>query len=409
MIFIIITIFLDVLGLGIIIPVLPHLVADFLGGDASHAAYHYGFIASAYATMQFIFAPILGKLSDRYGRRPVILIALFGFGINYLILGWAPSLVWLYIARIFSGITGASFSTANAYIADVSDSTNRAQNFGMLGAVFGLGFIFGPALGGFLGHLGPRIPFFVSAALVFLNLIYGYFVLPESLPKDERRPFSYKDINPFGGLSILKKYPTVAGLAIPFVCLTIAQRSMESIWVLYTQYRFNWSEIENGLGLSLNGIMTFLVMGVVIRKVVPRFGERKSVLIGVPIIIVGYFLYGLCSQGWMMLTVVVFASFGSISVPSLQSIAASSVPPSEQGTVQGTMTSLMSLTAIIAPIISSQSFAFFTQEKAPFLLPGAPFFISVIFLVTALVLILRLFSHLPATFDPKESHRGVKS
>lgn len=390
-IFIVITLFLDVLGLGIIIPVLPGLVVSFVGGDESQASSYYGMIASSFALMQFFFAPVLGALSDRFGRRPVLLIALSGFGVNYLLLGLAPSLTWLFIARILSGITGASFSTANAYIADISTTENRSQNFGMVGAVFGLGFIAGPALGGLLGSLGPRVPFFVSAALVGLNLIYGYFVLPESLPPEKRRPFSWRQANPLGSVKLLGRYPLVAGLAGAFVFFSLAQRSLETIWVLYTSFRYDWTTMQNGMGLALVGLMAAIVQGGLIRKIIPYLGERRAVITGLTVNIFAYIAYGFSSQGWMMLTVVVLGSLGSIVAPAIQGLVAGQVDPSEQGAVQGTLTSLMSLTAIAAPLISTQLFGYFTAPQRSPQIPGISFFAGAGFLLVGLVLVLRAF------------------
>ena len=393
--FIVVTIFLDVLGLGIVIPVLPHLVTDFLHGNASAAAPYFGLLSASFATMQFLFSPLLGTLSDRFGRRPVLLVALFGFGLNYLLMGWAPSLAWLFVARIFSGITGASLTTANAYIADISTRQNRAQNFGLVGAMFGLGFICGPALGGLLGHLGPRLPFFASAGVVFVNFFYGLFVLPESLPPERRRAFSLARANPLGGLLRLRAYPMVAGLAVTFVCMSLAQRGMESVFVLYSRYRYGWHELENGLVLSLVGVGAALVQGVLIRRIVPRLGERRVVQLGLVLSMVGYVLYGVASRSWILLVGIVLASFGGLAAPALQGLITGEVPPTEQGGVQGTFTSLTSLCSIVAPIVASQTFAFFTGARAPFRLPGAPFFVGVLFLVIGLSWVLQVFARHP--------------
>jgi DHA1 family tetracycline resistance protein-like MFS transporter len=399
MAFILVTLFLDILGIGIIIPVLPHLVTDMLGGDASRAAFYYGAIAASFALMQFLFAPVLGALSDRVGRRPVLLVALFGFGVNYLMLGFAPNLAWLFAARILSGITGASITTGNAYIADISTSADRAQNYGLVGAAFGLGFIFGPAIGGVLGHLGPRVPFFAAAAIVMVNWLYGLLVLPESLPRDRRRSFSWSAANPLGSVLQLRKYRMVAGLALAFIFVALAQRGLESIWVLYTKYRYGWEELQNGLALALVGITAAFVQGYLIRRIVPRTGERRAVVIGLAVAMLGFVLYGLSTQGWMMLTVVVVTSLGGIAGPAIQGLVAGSVTPSEQGTVQGSLTSLMSLTAIFAPLIATQLFGFFTGAGAPFELPGIPFFAGAVFLVVALAAVLRAFRRNPAAAD----------
>lgn len=406
MAFILVTLFLDILGIGIIVPVLPHLVTDMLGGDASRAALYYGAIAGSFALMQFLFAPLLGALSDRLGRRPVLLVSLFGFGVNYVLLGLAPSLGWLFAARILCGISGASITTANAYIADISDASNRSQNYGLVGAAFGLGFIFGPAIGGILGHVGPRVPFFAAAAIVLVNWLYGLLVLPESLPREHRRPFSWKAANPLGSLGLLRKYPMVAGLAVSFVFVVLSQRGLESVWVLYTQYRFGWQELQNGLALALIGLMVAFVQGVLIRRIVPRVGERRAVLTGLVIGMLAMVLYGLAYEGWMMLAVIFVASLSGIAGPAIQGLVAGSVAPSAQGSVQGALTSLMSLTSIFAPLISTQLFGAFTGNNAPMELPGAPFFAGAIFLAAALAGVLRVFKRNPqsSSRDEVEPH-----
>ncbi|MFH1807972.1 MAG: TCR/Tet family MFS transporter [Pseudomonadota bacterium] len=397
MVFIVVTLLLDVIGLGIIIPVLPHLVEHMLGDDASRAAEVYGLLASSYAVMQFLFAPVLGALSDRFGRRPVLLVALFGFGINYLIMGFAPSIFWLFLARILSGVTGASITTANAYIADISTPQNRSQNFGLVGAMFGIGFIIGPAVGGVLGHFGPRVPFFAAAAVVFANFLYGLLVLPESLAVEHRRPFKLTRANPLIGVLSLGRFKLVAGLALAFTFASLAQRGLETVWVLYTSYRYGWHELENGLALALVGVTAAIVQGGLIRKIMPVLGERRAVVAGLSLSLISMVLYGLASQSWMMLAVVAVSALGGISMPAIQGLVAGSVPPSEQGSVQGTLTSLMSLTAIAAPLISSQLFAFFTRPTAPLQLPGAPFFAGALFVSLALVTSILVFRRIPAT------------
>jgi DHA1 family tetracycline resistance protein-like MFS transporter len=395
MVFIVVTMLLDIIGLGIIIPVLPHLVEDMLGHDASRAAEVYGLLASSYAVMQFLFAPVLGALSDRFGRRPVLLVALFGFGVNYVVMGLAPSIAWLFVARIFSGVTGASITTANAYIADISTPKNRAQNFGLVGAMFGIGFIVGPALGGLLGALGPRAPFFAAAAVVFANFVYGVLVLPESLAPEHRRPFSWARANPLGSLLALGRFRLVAGLALAFTFASLAHRGMETIWVLYTSHRYGWQPLQNGLALALVGLSAAAVQGGLIRKIMPILGERRAVVVGLGFSMLGMLLYGLASQGWMMLAVVVVAALGGIAMPAIQGLVSGHVPPSEQGSVQGTFTSLMSLTAIAAPLISSQLFAHFTRPSAPLELPGAPFFLGSLFIAVALGIVALVFHRIP--------------
>lgn len=392
--FILITLLLDVIGIGIIIPVLPQLVTELAGGDPAQAAFTYGFIASIYALMQFLFAPVLGSLSDRFGRRPVILIALFGFGVNYLLLALAPSLGWLIFARVLSGILGASITTANAYIADISTPQNRAQNFGLVGAVFGLGFILGPALGGVLGAIAPRLPFYAAAVLVLVNWLYGLLILPESLPPEKRRPFSWRKANPIGSVLQLRRYPLVAGLAVAYIFLGLAQRGLESVWVLYTHYRYGWLELQNGLALALVGVMAAFVQGYLIRLIIPWLGERRAILVGLSISSTAFLLYGLAYEGWMMLAVIAVSALGGIAGPAIQGLVAGTVPPSEQGMVQGSLTSLLSLSAVIAPLISTGLFGYFTAV-APISLPGAPFFAGALLMAAALLVMVRLFKRHP--------------
>jgi DHA1 family tetracycline resistance protein-like MFS transporter len=397
MVFILITVFIDVLGIGIIIPILPELVKDFVGGSTAQAGRWFGIIAATYATTQFFFAPILGSLSDRFGRRPIILVSLFGLGIDYLIQGFAPSIGWLFLGRIIAGIMGASFTTANAYIADVSGPEDRARNFGLIGVAFGLGFIFGPALGGFLGEFHLRLPFFGSAALALVNWLYGYFVLPESLPQEKRGSFSWEKANPVGSLKVLKTYPLVAGLAVSFIFIGLAQRGLEVVWVLYTGHRFGWDEGTNGLSLALVGFMAILVQGGLVKPFVKRFGERRSILFGLVVATLSFLGYGLANEGWMMFAVIVVGALGGVAGPSIQGLIAGTVEAHDQGKIQGAITSLMSLTSIFAPLIFATGlFSYFTSPAAPVELPGAPFLVGSALWAISFFILLRLFKRIPA-------------
>ena len=318
MAFILVTLFIDILGIGIIVPILPVLIREFLGGNNVQAAVYYGVIISTYATMQFLCAPVLGALSDRYGRRPVILVSLFGLGIDYLIQGWAPSIGWLFLGRIIAGIMGASITTANAYIADVSTPQTRAQNFGFVGAAFGLGFIFGPVLGGLLGAISLRLPFFVAAGLALVNWLYGFFVLPESLAPEHRSTVSWRKMNPLASLRRLGTYPLVAGLAVAFLFATMAQRGLENVWILYTGFRYGWDLLTNGLTLGLVGVMAVLVQGLLIKPIVARIGERRSITLGLTASMLAFLAYGLASQAWMVPTISTGPSSG-ISPVALRS------------------------------------------------------------------------------------------
>ena len=397
MAFILVTLFIDILGIGIIVPILPVLIREFLGGNNAQAAVYYGVIISTYATMQFLCAPVLGALSDRYGRRPVILVSLFGLGIDYLIQGWAPSIGWLFLGRIIAGIMGASITTANAYIADVSTPQTRAQNFGFVGAAFGLGFIFGPVLGGLLGAISLRLPFFVAAGLALVNWLYGFFVLPESLAPEHRSTVSWRKMNPLASLRRLGTYPLVAGLAVAFLFATMAQRGLENVWILYTGFRYGWDLLTNGLTLGLVGVMAVLVQGLLIKPIVARIGERRSITLGLTVSTLAFLAYGLASQGWMVPVIIVFGALAGVALPTIQGLVSGTVLPSEQGKIHAAFTSLTSLTAIFSPLIFTAGlFSFFTSAAAPVILPGAPFFLGSLLFLVSLGLLVRLFRRLPA-------------
>jgi DHA1 family tetracycline resistance protein-like MFS transporter len=398
MIFILITLFIDVLGIGVVIPVLPELVKELAGGGTAVAGRWVGLIGASYATMQFLFSPILGGLSDRFGRRPILLISLFGLGIDYLIQGFAPTLAWLFAGRILAGIMGASFTTANAYIADVSAPADRARNYGLIGVVFGLGFIIGPAMGGILGGVSLRLPFFVAAGLALVNWLYGFFILPESLAPEHRSPFAWRKASPWGSIHYLKAYPLVAGLAVVFVFVALAQRGLENVWVLYTSHRYGWDERANGLALALVGVMAALVQGGLVRPAIARFGERNCVRFGLALATLAFLGYGLATESWMVLAIIVGGSFAGLAGPAIQSMVAGAVAPSDQGKVQGALTALMSLTAIVAPLVFTAGlFSYFTSEAAPWHLPGAPFLLGALLNLAGLVTVIRLFRRLPGS------------
>jgi MFS transporter, DHA1 family, tetracycline resistance protein len=381
--FIFLTLLLDVTGLGIIIPVLPKLIEELIHGNISQAASYGGWLTFAYAIMQFIFSPFIGNLSDKFGRRPVLLFSLFGFGVDYIFLSVAPTIGWLFVGRIVAGITGASFTTATAYIADISAPKDRAKNFGLVGAAFGLGFIIGPVLGGLLGTYGSRVPFITSAILTFINLIYGYFVLPESLPVENRRPFEWKRANPFGAFKHLKKYPAVAALALSYFLVYMAGQSVQSVWSYFGIERFQWNTKMIGLSLGMVGLLVGLVQGVLIRFVNPILGNVKSIYIGFGLYALGLALFAMAYQGWMMFVFLVPYCLGGISGPALQSIITGHVPANEQGELQGTLTSLISATSIISPIIMTNLFAHFTSKNTSLYFPGAPFLLGSILMIAA--------------------------
>jgi DHA1 family tetracycline resistance protein-like MFS transporter len=384
--FIFITMLIDITGWGIIIPVIPKLIKELINGDISEAAKYGGWLTFAYAITQFIFAPIIGNLSDKFGRRPIILISLFGFSLDYLLLAFAPTITWLFVGRIIAGITGASLTTATAYIADVSTPENRAKNFGMVGAAFGLGFIIGPVIGGLLGQYGSRVPFYAAAVLCMINFLYGYFILPESLSKKNRRKFDIKRANPIGAFLNIKKHPSLMGLMTAIFLLYVASHAIQGNWSYYTMYKFHWDEKMVGISLGAIGLLVGIVQGGLIRYINPRLGNEKSIYIGMALYTTGMFLFATATQGWMMFVFLVPYCLGGIAGPAMQSVISSKVPASEQGEIQGTMTSLMSASAIVGPPLMSTVFYFFTHKDAPFQFAGAPFVLGGILMLISTVI-----------------------
>ncbi len=382
--FIFITMLIDITGWGIIIPVIPKLIKELINGDISEAAKIGGWLTFAYSITQFLFAPLIGNLSDKYGRRPIILISLFAFSLDYLLLAFAPTITWIFIGRIIAGLTGASITTASAYIADVSTPENRAKNFGMIGAAFGLGFIIGPVIGGVLGQYGSRVPFYAAAILCLLNFIYGYFILPESLTKENRRVFNWKKANPVGALLNLKKYPSLIGLMFALFMVYTASHAVQGNWSYFTMYKFNWNEKMVGISLGVIGLLVGIVQGGLIRWINPKLGNQKSIYIGITLYALGMFLFASATQGWMMFVFLIPYCLGGISGPALQAVISSQVPANEQGEIQGTLASLMSASAIIGPPMMSTIFYFFTHKEAPFQFAGAPFVLGgILMLVSA--------------------------
>jgi DHA1 family tetracycline resistance protein-like MFS transporter len=380
--FIFLTLVIDIVGLGIIIPVVPQLIKGLLHtDDLSKASLYGGWMTFLYATMQFLFAPFIGSLSDQYGRRPVLLISLLGFGLDYLFLAFAPSILWLFVGRTIAGITGASVTTASAYMADISDDSNRAQNFGMIGAAFGIGFIIGPMLGGFLGELSPRLPFIVAACLALLNVVYGYFVLPESLPVENRRAFDWKRSNPLGSIVHLKKYPAVSGLIFSLVFIYLAVHAVQSNWSFANMEKFKWSPKMIGLSLGMVGLLVGLVQGVLIRYINPKIGNEKSVYYGIALYALGLILFAFASSSWMMFVFLIPYCLGGISGPALQALISVHVPKNEQGELQGSLTSIMSVTSIAGPLIMTSLFAYFTKPGNPIYFPGASFLMGAVFMI----------------------------
>ncbi len=398
--FIFITLFLDILGLGLIIPVGPRLIESFLGSNTAEASKWSGWLVSVYAMVQFVFSPIIGSLSDRFGRRPILLASTLGQGLDYLLLALTPNLWLFFVGRLIAGLTGASISAATAYIADVTPPEKRAQSFGLIGAAFGMGFVIGPALGGVLGHYSLRLPFFVAAGLLLLNVLYGFFVLPESLPLENRRPFSLARANPFGTVVALSKFPIVLSLVATLFLSGMAQRALESTWVLSTKYRYGWDSLMTGLSLTAVGLGAAVVQGFLGRKIIPRLGERRTMVMALAVQLTANLCYALAPQGWMVFCVLPLAAFGGLAMPASQGLMSKSVPADQQGMLQGGTSSLVSLTQILGPPAATHLFAYFISPEAPFQIPGIPFFLAAAFLCAALMLAIVAVSRVPTVDVP---------
>jgi MFS transporter, DHA1 family, tetracycline resistance protein len=393
--FIFATLALDILGIGLIIPITPRLVESFQGTGVADASKTYGLLVALYSLMQFVGAPVLGSLSDRFGRRPVILLSLLGGGLDYFLLAFAPNLGWFFVGRIISGLTGANFAAATAYVADISPPEKRAANFGMVGAAFGLGFVLGPALGGILGDVGLRVPFMVAGGLTLLNTLYGWLVLPESLAPENKRAFSWSRSNPIGAFVYLRKYPMVFGLAGTYFLIYLGHQVLPATWVLYTSYRYDWTVRQTGLSLAIVGLMAAIVQGGLTRVIVRRIGERKATVLGLTIAALAYAGYGLATEGWMIYVILVFASLGGITGPAVQGLISRNVGADEQGGMQGSLASLSSISGILGPLVATELFSHFVRPTAPIELPGAAFFFSAGLTVVALLLAIRSFQRNP--------------
>ncbi len=382
--FIFITVLIDVTGFGLIIPVLPELIMALSGEDLGGAATYAGLLLFVYALMQFLFSPVIGNLSDRFGRRPVLLISLGMLAIDYLIMGFAATITWLFIGRLLSGIAGATYSTAGAYIADVSTPEDKAQNFGILGAAFGVGFVLGPAIGGLLGEIDPRAPFFAAAGLAMLNVLYGLFVLPESLAKEHRRPLDWRRANAIGTLTQLRNYPVVFALAGVYFLYHLAHQVYPSSWSYYTMEKFAWSTGDVGISLAFVGACSFIVQYWLIKKIMPRLGPPRAALFGLMGVALAYFGYGVATQGWMVYPIIAMGALASIAGPALSGLMSNAIPENAQGELQGGLSSLMSLTAILSPLMLTQLFAYFTGPDTPVYFPGVPFIVASLLTLIAL-------------------------
>jgi DHA1 family tetracycline resistance protein-like MFS transporter len=388
--FILAVVFLDIAGIGIAIPVVPKLVAGFVGGDMSEASKHVGTLSAIYTTMMFLCAPLLGALSDRFGRKPVLLVALAATVASNFWTALATSLVALFASRALGGVGGGSVAVAQTYLADVSNPEDRAKHFGLIGAAFGMGFIIGPAIGGWLGTYGPQMPFLASGVVALLNLLYGLFFMAESHKAENRRAFRWVEANPMGWVVVLRRHRAVLGFAAALVWVWFGQQCMYNTWVLYTTHRFGWGPAENGLSLTVVGITTAIVQGALIGRLLPMLGETRAIVGGLTWSALILVAYGLAPQGWMMYAIIAIGSVAGIAGPSLQGLMSRQVGPSEQGAVQGAMTSLNSVTGIFGPLVANNLFAYVTAAHTPLHLPGAPFFLGALCTLVGAALTWRL-------------------
>ena len=399
--FVFITVLLDMFAIGVIIPVLPKLVEDFMGGDTARAAAVYGVFGTAWALMQFLFSPVLGSLSDRFGRRPIILLSNVGLGLDYVLMALAPSIAWLFVGRIISGITAASISTAGAYIADVTPPEDRAAKFGLLGAAFGLGFVVGPAIGGFFGQIDPRLPFWIAAAFSLLNAMYGLFVLPESLPREKRSAFSWRKANPVGALRLLRSHHELWGLAWVSFLSNLAHVALPTLSVLYMGYRYDWNTGAVGLLLAGVGVCSIIVQGVLVGRVVKKLGEQRTMVVGLVCGAVGFAIQGFAPTGLVYVVGVVVMSLWGLCGPALQGLMTRLVGASEQGQLQGANSSIYGVSNLLGPLLFAQIFAAAIVADRDWRLPGAPFYLSAALVIAALVVTMRVFAtrfrQMPAT------------
>jgi DHA1 family tetracycline resistance protein-like MFS transporter len=388
--FIFITIVLDMFALGMIIPVLPHLIEDFLGGDTAGAAKVYGVFGTVWALMQFLSMPVIGALSDRFGRRRVILLSNLGLGLDYVLMALAPNLAWLFVGRVISGITAASVSTGMAYIADVTPPEKRAAAFGRVGIAFGLGFVLGPALGGLLGSVDPRLPFWVAAGLSLANAMYGLFILPESLPPEKRRAFEWRRANPLGSLKLLRSHPELSGLAFVVFLSNLAHAALPATFVLYGGYRYGWDARDVGLVLASVGVCSAIVQGTVVGPAVRRLGERRVLLTGLACGAIGFFAYGLAPTGLLFVAAVPVVALWGLASPAAQGLMTRHIGPTEQGALQGAAGSVMGIATMIGPWLFASTFAYFIGEGTRWHVPGAAFMLAALLLAFGAVVAARI-------------------
>ena len=389
LVFILITVLLDSVGFGIILPVLPGLIMDVTGESLSAAARYGGWLLFVYAVMQFFSAPVLGNLSDRFGRRPVLLLSLFAMAADYVLMGWAPTLGWLFLGRIIAGVSASTYGIANAFIADTFAPEERAKNFALVGAAFGMGFIVGPVIGGFLGEFGPRAPFYAAAGVAFANVVYGFLVLPESLKPENRRVFELKRANPLGAFNQLWRYPVVFGLVFAYFFYLMGHHSLPSVWSYFAIEKFAWSSREIGFSLGVVGVCMIVVQAWLIRHMLARYGTQRTAYIGLVLTIASFVGYALVPFGWMMYGIIVFGAAQGFIGPSVQSLMSSRIPADAQGELQGALGSMASLVSILSPPFMTQTFAYFSAANAPIYFPGAPFLAAALFTLLALLALVR--------------------
>jgi DHA1 family tetracycline resistance protein-like MFS transporter len=389
LIIIFVTLLIDCIGFGIIIPVTPRLISELIGGNISEASRYGGILTFVYASMQFLFAPVMGGLSDRFGRRPVILLSVLGLGIDYLFLYFAPTYAWLVVGRLIAGIAGASFTPASAYISDISTPEKRAQNFGMIGAAFGLGFILGPVIGGIFAQFGTRVPFLVASGFSLLNFLIALFFLPESLPADNRRKFEIGRSNPFALVTQIKRYPLISGLLLALFFIYVASHATQSTWTYFTMEKFKWSEQMVGYSLGIVGLSVAIVQGGLIRIIIPKIGKSNAVIVGLSLYILSYILYAFASSSYMMFAIIAPYALAGITMSGIQSLISIQVPNNQQGEMQGLIASIMSISSIIGPLTMTNLFTYFTNANAPVYFPGAPFLLGAALCALSLIVCLR--------------------
>lgn len=383
------TVFIDAMGIGIIIPVTPDLLRELTDLPLSSAALWGGYLAFSYAVMQFLFGPIIGNLSDRFGRRPVLLTSVAALAVDYLIMGFAQSLAVLFIGRVLAGIAGATYATANAFMADVSPPEKRAANFGLIGAAFGFGFVIGPVIGGLAGEIGTRVPFFVAAGMAALNFVYGWFVLRETVTVEKRRPFVWARANPFGAVKHIRKVPMVAGFILTFFFYELAHFVYPAVWAYYTIETFSWSTAEVGLSLAVVGLMMGVVQGGLIRVALSRFGEAKTALIGYGASLIALTGLGFTSSAWVVYALMPITALGLFAGPAINGVMANLTPNNAQGELQGILASTKAAVIILSPLVMTQLFGFFTRAETPIYLPGAPFLAAAVLMMLSMLLFRR--------------------